>query len=156
MSDTKKGLNDITRDLVAAKSAGDQGEVDYLTAVKGLFERHPQLLEDSDLIKKAIDRDNELRPSTYYPERYEQIADELDGIVDPVAEALANAVDTMNADQAEAVVRLLRTGRVVPVQTEPLPEDGPDDQAAIGIMGSLRAPSQVLLSQVRKMKGDLS
>jgi len=62
MDEQKKtrDLNDVTRELVAARAAGDRDDIDYLAAIKGLFERHPQLLTDADLFKKASDRDEEL------------------------------------------------------------------------------------------------
>jgi hypothetical protein len=162
MSDTKKSkdLNDVTRDLVEAKAAGDQNEVDYLTGVSGLFGRHPRLMTDPALFKRASDRDEELRQSgaSYYPERYEQIADELDGVRDPVVDALGAAIDGLDVTRAEALVRLVRTGRLVPQMTPEqfTAEDGPDDQTAIGIMASMRAPTQILMAQARKMKVDLT
>jgi len=157
--------NDLTRRIVEAKQALEHGQkdpqrnVDFLENVKSLFEQHPQLMESDELRKIANARDEELRGNgiSDYADRYQQISDELSGIVDPVADALAAAISDGDVDKAEACVRVMRTGRLVPETTpEQLgPEDGPDDQTAIGIMGTMRAPSQVLMAQARQMKESL-
>jgi len=146
MDEQKKtrDLNDVTRELVAARAAGDRDDIDYLAAIKGLFERHPQLLTDADLFKKASDRDEELRKdgTTFYTDRMERIADELDGARDPVADALAASIENMNTDQAEALVHLIRTG-TVPTAPDREGEEHADTQAIVGIMGATRASVQV-------------